>query len=241
MTAAKQIEHIVSNIPDGQVFSYETLALPNEYWDRARMKLTRMVDKGLLGKVANGRFYKPVKSVFGLLPPSQHEMVKDLLYKSGKTVGYLTYYSIWNDMSLTSQISSTLFIGSNIRKNPIVRNSQKIKFFFQPNEITRENVYLLQILDTIKFIKDIPDANVDDSIVKITDIVKKLSDKELEKMVGLSLKYPPRTKALLGAILSYIGKMSLAQTTKNRLNPSTTYKLGITKKALPTINDWNII
>lgn len=241
MTVAGKIEEIISNIPEGQVFTFETLALPNEYWDRARMKLTRMVGKGVLRKAGNGRYYKPQKSVFGVLPPSQYEMMKDLLYKKGRVIGYLTYYSIWNDMLLTSQISGTTFIGSSVKRNPITRKSQKIKFFIQPNEITEDNVFLLQILDSLKFIHDIPDANINESIVKIADIISKRSEKELEELVRLSLKYPPRVKALLGAVLYNIGKTSLAKKLKDRLNPSTTYRLGINSKALPTIKDWNII
>lgn len=241
MTVAKEIEDIISQIPEGQVFSFETLALPNEYWERARKKLSRMVAKGILCKATNGKYYKPKKSVFGVLPPSQNEMVKDLLYKNGTAVGYLTYYSIWNDMLLTSQISATMFIGSSLKRNPIQRKSQKIKFIVQHNDITEQNIHLLQILDTLKFIQNIPDANINQSILRMIEIIKMRPKKEWEEMVVLSQKYPQRVRALLGAILDHIGSNVLAKPLKLRLNPATVYKLGISDKSLPTVKDWKIL
>lgn len=241
MTAAKELENIISKIPEGEVFGFDELGLPNEYWDRSRMKLSRMVAKGLLSKASNGKYYKPRTSILGILPPSQNELVKDLLYKKGEIVGYLTYLSIWNDMKLTSQISSTIFIGSSIKRNPMKRKLQRIKFLFQPNVITEGNKHLLQILDTIKFIQKIPDTDIDNSVRRIIDIIHNRPDFELEEMAKLSFKYPPRTRAVLGAIFSHIGNNNLAVMLKEKLNPATIYKLGISETVLPTINDWKIL
>lgn len=241
MTVAKKIENTITKIPEGQIFSFKDLNLPNEFWDRTRMKLSRMVRKGILYKAAKGKYYKPTTSIFGVIPPSRNEIVKDLMYKNGQITGYLTYFSIWNEMKLTSQISSTTFIASSIRRNPRKRNFQNIKFIMQPNEITEENKHLLQILDTLKYIQKIPDSSIDDSVAHMIKIIEDRSDIELEEMVRLVLKYPPRTRALFAAILSYTGKKLQAKKIEKSLNPASTYKLGISKDVLPTIKNWKIV
>lgn len=107
MTISKKIEDRINLIADGTVFSIEDLGLPNDWWENIRVKLSRMVGKGLIQKLSKGRFYKPKKSVFGMLKPNLQEIVKDLIYdKNGKSTGYLTGYSVWNDMGLTTQIAS---------------------------------------------------------------------------------------------------------------------------------------
>lgn len=240
MTVAKQIERFIAEIPEGQVFSFENLGLPASQWDSSRMKLGRMVSNGILRKASNGKYYKPRKTIFGVLPPSQKEVVKDLLFKNGQIVGYLTNHSIWNDLMLTSQISSVTVIGINSKKNPLTRNGQQIRFVFQPNEITEENVHLLQILDSIKFITQIPDANINDSVRRLMQLIENMCIYEKEVLVALAVKYTPRTRALLGAILSIVGDIPLADNLKRTLNPATKYKLGISKAILDNKNSWNI-
>lgn len=121
------------------------------------------------------------------------------------------------------------------------RKFQRIKFIIQPNQISEGNKHLLQILDTIKYIQKIPDTDVDKSVRRIIEIIRKRKDSELKEMTKLSFKYPPRTRALLGAIYSYIRKSNLALMLKEKLNPATIYKMGISENVLPTIKDWKIL
>lgn len=44
-------------------------------------------------------------------------------------------------------------------------------------------------------------------------------------MVRLALQYQPSTRALLGAILTDLGKAKLAEKVKKSLNPITTYNI----------------
>lgn len=240
MTIAKQIEQIISEIPEGQVFSFENLALPASKWNGTRMKLTRLVSKGILKKASNGKYYKPRKTIFGVLPPSQKEIVKDLIYKNNRIIGYLTNHSIWNDMMLTSQISAVTVIGTSSKKNPLIRDGQQIKFIYQPNEITEENVFLLQILDSIKFITQIPDTNINASAKRIMQVIERLEMEEKINLAVLSMKYTPRTRAILGAILSNNGDSDIAENLKISLNPATKYKLGISDLILTNKHKWNI-
>ena len=63
--------------------------------------LNRLVGEGVIAKISKGRFYKPKKSIFGTLKPKPEEIVKDLLEKDGKVIGYMTGYSLFNRLGLT--------------------------------------------------------------------------------------------------------------------------------------------
>ena len=81
------------------------------------MKLSRMEKCGLLVKVTKGKYYKPRQTAFGTLQLDREKIVKDLLVKNGKAVGYMTGYAVWNKMGLTSQISNLIEIGANKHRN----------------------------------------------------------------------------------------------------------------------------
>lgn len=241
MTAAKEIVRRVDTLGTDRIFSISDLGLPVDWWSNIKVKLGRMVKDGTLVKIANGKYYRPRTSILGPVPPSTEELVKDLLYDDGKLVGYLTDYSIWDSMGLTSQFSSTIFIGLNRRKDPTTRDGREIRFVLQQNEISEQNVNLLQILDTIKFIKKIPDTTIEKTITRLREIFTNLDDKELVSLAELSRKYPPRVRAIVGAIMEAIGKHSIAASIKNTLNPLTEYRIGIDQSILPSLSNWNIV
>lgn len=242
MTIAQTIENKINLIADGTVFSIDDLGLPNEWWDNIRIKLSRMEGKGLIQKLSKGKFYKSRKSAFGELKPNLQEIVKDLIQdKSGKPIGYLTGYSVWNDMGLTTQIASVIMIGSNKRRNSTKRGIYSIKFVFQPVAITKDKIHLLQILDSIKFIKSIPDTDVERSVMILKSVIGKLPESDLKKIIKLSKNYPPRVRALMGAILDDLGYKKITSVLHDELNPGTTYKFGLREtNELLNKEKWNI-
>jgi len=60
-------------------------------------------------------------------------------------------------------------------------------------------------------------------------------------MVRLALKYPPATRALLGALLEALQQSQATESLFKSLNPITKYKLTGATKALSTTEKWNII
>lgn len=242
MTAAQIIENKVKMVDLGTVFSIEDLGLPREWWENVRVKLSRMATKGVIHKLSKGKYYKPQTSIFGDLKPDFHEIAKDLMYnEENNQIGYLTGYSIWNDMGLTTQVANIIYVGSNRRFNTKRRGIYTIKYIMQPNSITKENVALLQILDSIRFIDKIPDTTVAASVSGLKSIIKKLAHDDIIELVNLSLKYQPRIRALLGALLYDIGYEEQAAVVKNTLNPGTKYKFGLNNSdILHNKEKWNI-
>jgi hypothetical protein len=156
-------------------------------------------------------------------------VVKDLLEENGKTAGYLTGYSIYNSLGLTTQLSNTIQIGKNVVRPAFKRGQYTILFIKQNNIITKENIPLLQILDAIRYIKKIPDTTIIESGKRLSVILKNLSDGEKSTLVRLAMKYPPSTRALLGTLLDSIQADAVALPLYNSLNPITKYKLQVLK------------
>lgn len=186
-----------------------------------------MVKSGLIEKIGRGKYYKPKESVFGNIGPNQSEIVKDLMFDNGVLSGYITGYTVWNQMGLTSQISNIIIIGTSRRRDSLKRGNYQVRFIVQPNKITKDSIPFLQILDSLKLIKQIPDTNVAKSITILKNHIKSLDESNLSKLVRLSKKYPPRVRALLGAILESTGNYDYTEDLKISLNPSTTYAIGL--------------
>lgn len=236
---SKQIEGAVSQLQSDFVFTYRELGFPAEMTPTVIRNLNRMVEKGIITKLSKGRYYKPRKTIFGQLKPSPEEIVKDLLTKDGKAIGYLTGYSVFNQLGLTTQISNIIEIGTNIRRNKKRRGSYEIRFILQPNPIKPVDIPLLQWLDALKYIKSIPDSDVNITFQRLSHLVKGLSGKSCERFKVLALAYTPMTRALAGVILDGIFGADYTQSLYDSLNPVTYYKVGI-KSDNPLFKKWRI-
>jgi hypothetical protein len=202
--------------------------------------LNNMVAAGQIRRASKGRFYKPKMTEFGELPLNICQLVKDLIEKNGKTVGYLTGYTAFNELGLTTQVPFALQIGVMNEKMAIKRNYYRISFIKQQNEITKENIYLLQLLDCLRFFKNIPDSMPNETCRRLFLLLKKLDKQQREEIKKLSLKYTPQATALLGAILETLNPKEDTNEMYNKLNPQTFYKLGISDNILSNQKKWNI-
>ncbi len=231
----------IDRLPKGYIFTY------NDFMDEANKKeavikgLNRMAEKGKIAKLSKGKFYKPENTPFGDLRPDFSQMFKDILEEDGKITGYLTGYSIYNRLGLTTQVSNTVQIGKNEIRPEFKRERYTISFIKQRNKITKENIPLLQILDAVRYIKNIPDTSIDSACKRLLAILKSLSEKDTMTLVRLALKYPPSAKALTGAMLDELNQGEQAAILYKTLNPITKYKIGDIAKVLTNAKKWNIV
>lgn len=240
MKVTEYIEFKIDRLPKGYVFTYDDFITEVSKKEAVIKALNRMVALDKIAKLSKGKYYKPEGTVFGNLQPNQTQVVKDLLENDGKVIGYLTGYSIYNQLGLTSQVSSTIQIGKNETRPEFKRERYTISFIKQKNTITKENIPLLQILDAIRFIKRIPDTNTASSCKRFLAILNDLSESDKTTMIRLAMKYPPVTRALLGALLSETGESKLTDPLQKSLNPITSFKLPGVSKVLLTSEKWNI-
>lgn len=241
MNVTDYITNKIERLPKGYVFTYADLTTEVDKKEAVIKALNRMVASGRLVKLSRGKYYKPETTPFGILLPNQMQVVKDLLEENGKISGYLTGYSIYNQLGLTTQVSNTIQIGKNEIRPSFKRERYTISFIRQKNTITRENTPLLQFLDAIRYIKKIPDSTPETACKRFLAILQNLPEKEIKTLVRLALKSPPATRALLGAMLEQLRKGSLVEPLYKSLNPITKYKLPGASKALTVTQKWNIL
>jgi hypothetical protein len=241
MKLTELISFKIDRLAKGYVFTYNDFNIDVNRKEATIKALNRMVASGKLAKLSKGKFYKPENTPFGNLQPSQDQVVKDLLEENGKITGYLTGFSIFNLLGLTTQVSNTIQIAKNQIRPSFKRERYSIAFVKQKNTITKENVPLLQLLDAIRYIKKIPDASVEFACRRLTAIFITLTEKDINTIVRLSYKYPPATRALLGAILDQIEQNGPLINLFKTLNPITKYKLSGANKILNAAEKWYIV
>lgn len=240
MKVSEYIAFTIDRLPKGYIFTYSDFNTEQNSKEAIIKTLNRLATSGKIVKLSKGKFYKSEATPFGKLRPNEAQIVKDLLETNGKVKGYLTGYSIYNQLGLTTQISNTIQVGKNEVRPAFKREGYTISFIKQKNTITKENIPLLQLLDAVRYIKKIPDANVSSACKRFMAIIKRLSEKNKNTLVRLALKYPPATRALLGALLEKAGNVNLTEPLRKSLNPITVYKLSGISKVLPVAEKWNI-
>lgn len=239
MIIARQVKQKIETIPEGVVLGIKDFQVETQYEPTLVKVLNRLVKQGDLERLSKGKYYKPKRTMFGLLKPSASEIAKDLLERNGEIIGYITGTTAFAGMGLTTQIASSIVIGTNKYRRPIKRGEYTIRFLVQDNQITEKNIPLLRILDAIRLIREIPATTPDESIAVLQKTMSCLPKKEQDELVSLSKNYTPYVRALLGAILESIG--ADVNDLRNTLNGVTTYKLPISIQSLPTKNNWNIV
>ncbi|WP_353935894.1 DUF6088 family protein [Reichenbachiella agariperforans] len=240
MKISEYIAESINRLPKGYVFTYDDFIQSVNNKEAIIKALNRMVTSGKINKLSKGKYYKPEKTPFGDLAPDQYQVVKDILEDNGKLIGYLTGYSIFNKLGLTTQVSNTIQIGKNETRPRHTRDRYTITYLRQKNIINKVNVPLLQLLDAIYLIKKIPDTTIASACERLLKLINNLTQEEESAIIRLSQKYSPATRALLGAILEELDRKNNLATLQKSLNPITKYELPGAKKTLSTTSNWNI-
>lgn len=241
MALATEIRKQIQQLPEGKTFRYDDLRIAKEDYTTAAKALERLQKEGLIKKISKGVFYKPEQTVFGELKPDYIELLRPYLFENGKRVAYETGTSLYNRLGLTTQMAFRIKIASRGKRININRENLKADAVKSYAEVTDYNYETLGLLDAFKDIKKIPDCSVAQAVNRLSAIVKELNDKQTASLLKYALAYPPRVRALVGAILENLGsKAQGIEKLKESLNPLTTIKLGIKESELPAKSNWYI-
>jgi len=234
------VENKIDKMPLNYIFTYSDF-MSDKGESSIIRALNKLAKEGKIQKLAKGKYYKSRRTKYGDTKPSVYEIVKDFIEKDGKLVGYLTGRAIYSDLGLTTQISNKIQIGTNKYRRSLKRDKYIVSFVIQPNHITKDNYELLQILDSMRFIKHIPASSPNEVCERLKWFVSQLSPQKQTTIVNLSLKYTDAVRALLGAILEDMNaEAQLLQKLKKTLNEISEYKLSISEKTLPNLKNWRI-
>ena len=240
MTVSKKIDQRIQQLQDGTTFDYQTLLVEREEYTAATKVLERLIKKGLIKRVSPGIFYKPKQTVFGTLKPNEEELLKTYLFENGNRIAYITGLSLYNRLGLTTQVPKTIKIASRDKRIYASVGTVKGKPVKSYIDVTDKNYNLLEILDAVKDFNQIPDLNAESGILLLTEILRKLSENEITQIVQFVLKYPPRARSLIGAILELMDNKLDLCLLKNSLNPLSEYEFNIKENVLPNALKWKI-
>ncbi len=241
MALASEIRKRINQLPEGKTFGYDDLRIAREDYATAAKALERLQKEGLIKKVSKGVFYKPEQTVFGELKPDYSELLRPYLFENGKRVAYETGASLYNRLGLTTQMAFRIKIASRGKRININRETLKADAVKSYAEVTDNNYEILGLLDAFKDIKRIPDCSVAQAVRRLSAIIKEFDNKQTESLLKYALLYPPRVRALAGAVLENIGKSEKGlEKLKDSLNPLTIFKMGLKETELPTKSNWYI-
>ena len=240
MNLSEQIRNTIEGFPVGKTFGYADLEIAKDKYQTAAKTIERLQANGVIKKIAKGVFYKPEKSIFGELKPDYTEQLRPYLFENGKRIAYETGSSLYNKMGLTTQVSFRIKIASRGKRKSINRGAIKADAVKSYAEVTDSNYDLLGFLDAIKDVKNIPDCSANKAMKILRSKISNLNEKQIVDLVKYALLYPPRVKALVGAILEDLKTNVSLEALKEGLNPLTKIKIGLKETDLPTIKNWNI-
>ncbi len=240
MKVTEKIEKKINRMQEGTTFKYQQLDIAHDEYSAAVKAIERLIAREVIKRVSTGVFYKPKKTAFGELRPREEELLKPYLFVRNKRIAYITGTALYNRMGLTTQVHKIIKVASRSKRITVNTGSLQAKPVKSYVDVSNDNYYLLEILDVLKDFTKIPDLDKKMAIKYLLSKLKELTEKDKSRMNRYALKYPPRTRAFLGALLSNFYNKQDTTALKQSLNPLTTYVLEIKKELLPTTPNWNI-
>ncbi|MEZ0542539.1 DUF6088 family protein [Fibrella arboris] len=240
MTVSETITRQIEKFQEATSFGYADLSISRHDFSSAAKALERLQKKGLIQKLSKGKFYKPKQTVFGEKRPDEQQILKPYLYHQGKRIAYITGNALYNQLGLTTQVPAVIQIASRDKRITINTGAIKATPVKSYVDVTEDNYQMLGFLDAIKDLKQIPDVIVNEAITVIQSRIAKLNDREIQQLTDYALAYPPRVRALVGAILENVNKLSRLAVLRDSLNPLTQFDIGVAPTCLPTAANWNI-
>lgn len=142
-------------------------------------------------------------------------------------------------MGLTTQIPKKIKIASQSKRiyaTVGAMTASPAKSYVQVNE---SNYELLGFLDSLKDLNSIPDLDKATAAKIFAERLRNLDKKQRALLMEIALKYPPRLRALLGALIENIGLEIPVTKLRDSLNPLSTYDNKIAN-LIPNAKNWNI-
>jgi len=238
MSVAEKISGKIKKMPEGNTFKYQELSIGRDEYAAATKAMERLIKNGIIKRASTGLFFKPKKTVFGLLNPDEQDLLRPYLFEGKKRIAYITGGVLYNKLGLTTQVPRNIKITSRDKRTEVTIGNMKVTSVKSYAEIDDKNYQILEILDAVKDFKTIPDINKSGAVKNLTKRLREIEDQKL--LLKLILKYPPRVRAFAGALLEWAGKEKGLDSLKNSLNPLSSFKIGLNTEQLPTITNWNI-
>lgn len=181
--------------------------------------IERMLRNGELEKVAKGVYCRPKITKFGKVSAGEENILNYYIGKE-KPTGVVVGYRLYNKYGITTQVSKTIKIYSNIldEERKIIKNIEIKKINLSINSKIKRAIEQLEILENQNQIEEIDKKN----LVKLHRIIAEEYSDEVFTNVIRNMKYKKRTIAYLENILD---SRRVENTLSQFLNKSSKYKI----------------
>ncbi len=237
VNVSSYIQRKIERTESGTIIQMNDFNVPADKRMAMAKELSRLAKKGTIARLEKGKYYKPRKTLFGNLKPSEDEVLKSILKSSN---GYIGGATSFNQLGLTTQVSNTITIVVSDYRPPKEIAGLKIKFRKSEMSIDSDNTIILQLLDSLRYITRIPDSSVDESLKVIMAKIESMSRIQKRSLLNNAQEYNPATRALIGAIFELNCSGFSTEKLFKSLNPLSKYRLGISKELLPNKLKWRI-
>lgn len=196
------IKNTLSNFKENELIFARKLyktALYNQVNEAAFYKtLERMCKSGELVKIAKGTYHLPKVSKYGIVPPSEKEIISAFT-KNG--TGTIVGYSLYNALDLTTQVAKSIEVMSSTIENltKTIRNVVVHQVQIDYTEDVKNMIHSLEVLQNYYNIQDINNL----SFRKFTKKLADWYDEEIFKKVISVISYKKSTIAFLREILNF--------------------------------------
>lgn len=160
--------------------------------------LQRMCEAGELVKIAKGTYHLPRIGKYGVVPPSEKEIVSAFTEnKTGTVVGYKLY----NSLNLTTQISKTVTVMSSALEG-LTKSIRNVVVYRVPLEFSKEITNIVQGLEVLQNFSTIQDINYSAFLKYSETLASTFNSKAFEEAIAKK-NYKKSTIAFLQEILNY--------------------------------------
>ena len=162
--------------------------------------LERMCKAGDLVKIAKGTYHLPKINKYGIVPPSEEEIISAFTEnETGTVIGY----SLYNALNLTTQISKTVNVMSSALEG-FTKSIRNVIIHQMPLVFSEEVKNMVHILDVLQNFTAIQDINYS-AFLKFTEKLASAYDSESFRKVISIGSYKKSTISFLHEILNFYG------------------------------------
>lgn len=226
MNIAAAVRASVRRRKPGKIFSCQDLPCYRESPGGVSRELGRLVARNELERLDRGRYYVPEMGLLGrTLAPLESEIMRYVLYRKGRLIGYVTGLALYNQLHLSTQVPIGTTVAINGKRKSRRLGYLRVEFVPSQAPVRKADVLLLQYLDALRDIERIPATGADFAARVMTGWLRELDAKQVRRIQRLALNYyKPVTRALLGMLLERSGHKP-DPALRASLNPSASYRI----------------
>ncbi len=160
--------------------------------------LQRMCESNELVKIAKGTYHLPKISKYGIVPPSEKEIVSTFVENgTGTVIGY----SLYNSLNLTTQIPKTITVMSSALEG-LTKTIRNVVIHQTPLEFSSEITSMVHGLEVLQNFNTIQEINYS-AFLKYSESIANTFNAQVFEEIITKKSYKKSTIAFLQEILDY--------------------------------------